>query len=120
MCSHSVRFSSGKFEFTQSSIKTNSKCGIHTGLQITHVHSSSFIICDNLVFFFSFSFFVSRPFLPFTEPTEEPLVDLSDVLNSGADILGVLGKPSSDSGASYISQAITVAECIKSHLAVGF
>ncbi|XP_037837713.1 histone-lysine N-methyltransferase 2C isoform X3 [Kryptolebias marmoratus] len=35
------------------------------------------------------------------QPTEEPLVDLSDVLNSGADILGVLGKPSSDSGLDF-------------------
>ncbi|XP_035994099.1 histone-lysine N-methyltransferase 2C isoform X7 [Fundulus heteroclitus] len=37
----------------------------------------------------------SRPAAPQT--TEEPLVDLADVLNTGADILGVLGKPSSDS-----------------------
>nr|XP_015812352.2 histone-lysine N-methyltransferase 2C isoform X2 [Nothobranchius furzeri] len=31
------------------------------------------------------------------QPAEDPLVDLSDVLNSGADILGALGKPSGDS-----------------------
>ncbi|XP_051258950.1 histone-lysine N-methyltransferase 2C isoform X5 [Dicentrarchus labrax] len=31
------------------------------------------------------------------QTSEEPLVDLSDVLNSDADILGMLGKPSSDS-----------------------
>lgn len=55
---------------------------------------------------FSFFSFISIP--SSTETTEEPLVDLADVLNSGADILGVLGKPSSDSGASKISQAATV------------
>ncbi|KAI3374932.1 hypothetical protein L3Q82_021460 [Scortum barcoo] len=31
------------------------------------------------------------------QTSEEPLVDLSDVLNTDADILGMLGKPSSDS-----------------------
>ncbi|KAM4728821.1 histone-lysine N-methyltransferase 2C isoform 1-T1 [Anableps anableps] len=41
----------------------------------------------------------SRPAAPQT--TEEPLVDLADVLNTGADILGVLGKPSSDSGLDF-------------------
>lgn len=57
------------------------------------------MICDSLVFFlFFFVFFLC----PSTEASEEPLVDLSDVLNTDADILGMLGKPSSDSGASYI------------------
>ncbi|XP_007559463.1 histone-lysine N-methyltransferase 2C isoform X1 [Poecilia formosa] len=41
----------------------------------------------------------SRPAAPQT--TEEPLVDLADVLNTGADILGVLGKPSGDSGLDF-------------------
>ncbi|XP_072297616.1 histone-lysine N-methyltransferase 2C isoform X2 [Eucyclogobius newberryi] len=36
-----------------------------------------------------------------TEASEEPLVDLSDVLNSDADILGMLGKTSSDSGLDF-------------------
>lgn len=67
-------------------------------LKIPHVSSSSFIICDTLVFlFFPFISFPSS-----AETTEEPLVDLADVLNTGADILGVLGKPSGDSGASNI------------------
>ncbi|XP_035527327.1 histone-lysine N-methyltransferase 2C isoform X8 [Morone saxatilis] len=35
------------------------------------------------------------------QTSEEPLVDLSDVLNSDADILGMLGKPSSDSGLDF-------------------
>ncbi|XP_029971030.1 histone-lysine N-methyltransferase 2C isoform X3 [Salarias fasciatus] len=35
------------------------------------------------------------------QPSEEPLVDLSDVLNTDADILGMLGKPSSDSGLDF-------------------
>lgn len=61
------------------------------------------MVCDPLVFFL-FCFFL---FFPFTETSEEPLVDLSDVLNTDADILGMLGKPSSDSGASYISQMVT-------------
>lgn len=56
---------------------------------------------------------------PSTETAEEPLVDLSDVLNTDADILGMLGKPSSDSGASYISQEVTVETFISSHLAAG-
>ncbi|XP_055007326.1 histone-lysine N-methyltransferase 2C isoform X1 [Boleophthalmus pectinirostris] len=37
------------------------------------------------------------------EASEEPLVDLSDVLNSDADILGMLGKTSSDSGLDFCS-----------------
>ncbi|XP_074545267.1 histone-lysine N-methyltransferase 2C isoform X4 [Halichoeres trimaculatus] len=37
------------------------------------------------------------------QTSEEPLVDLSDVLNSDADILGMLGKPSSDSGLDFCS-----------------
>lgn len=55
------------------------------------------MICDSLVF--SFVFFLFLP-SPSTETSEEPLVDLSDVLNTDADILGMLEKPSSDSGAS--------------------
>ncbi|XP_062285762.1 histone-lysine N-methyltransferase 2C isoform X4 [Scomber scombrus] len=35
------------------------------------------------------------------QTSEEPLVDLSDVLNTDADILGMLGKPSSDSGLDF-------------------
>ena len=35
-----------------------------------------------------------------TETREEPLVDLCEVLNTDADILGMLGRPSIDSGAS--------------------
>ncbi|XP_033960540.1 histone-lysine N-methyltransferase 2C isoform X2 [Pseudochaenichthys georgianus] len=35
------------------------------------------------------------------QTSEEPLVDLSDVLNSDADILGMLGKSSSDSGLDF-------------------
>lgn len=58
--------------------------------------SSSIMIYDSLVFLF----FVSSFFSPSTETSEEPLVDLSDVLNTDADILGMLGKPSNDSGAS--------------------
>lgn len=76
------------------------------------------MICDGLVFL---SFFV--PFFPppSTETSEEPLVDLSDVLNTDADILGMLGKPSSDSGASYKSHRQSQwQEFINSHLAVGF
>lgn len=57
------------------------------------------MICDILVFFLFCFIFVS----PSTETSEEPLVDLSDVLNTDADILGILGKPSSDSGASHVS-----------------
>ncbi|XP_019734515.1 histone-lysine N-methyltransferase 2C isoform X5 [Hippocampus comes] len=41
---------------------------------------------------------------PLAEQTsEEPLVDLSDVLNTDADILGMLGKPSGDSGLDFCS-----------------
>lgn len=74
------------------------------------------MICDGLVFFL----FLFLPFPPpSTETSEEPLVDLSDVLNSDADILGMLGKPSSDSGASYISHRQSQwQEFINSHLAV--
>ncbi|KAF7661140.1 hypothetical protein LDENG_00268400, partial [Lucifuga dentata] len=36
-----------------------------------------------------------------TQASEEPLVDLSDVLNSDADIFGMLGKPSGDSGLDF-------------------
>ncbi|XP_063317743.1 histone-lysine N-methyltransferase 2C-like isoform X2 [Pelmatolapia mariae] len=35
------------------------------------------------------------------QTSEEPLVDLSDVLNTDADILGMLGKPSNDSGLDF-------------------
>ncbi|XP_047187758.1 histone-lysine N-methyltransferase 2C isoform X3 [Scophthalmus maximus] len=35
------------------------------------------------------------------QSSEEPLVDLSDVLNTDADILGMLGKPSNDSGLDF-------------------
>ncbi|XP_032387901.1 histone-lysine N-methyltransferase 2C isoform X4 [Etheostoma spectabile] len=35
------------------------------------------------------------------QTSEDPLVDLSDVLNTDADILGMLGKPSSDSGLDF-------------------
>lgn len=45
---------------------------------------------------FSFFCFISSSS---TEPSEEALVDLSDVLNTDPDILGMLGKPSGDSGA---------------------
>ncbi|XP_077411790.1 histone-lysine N-methyltransferase 2C isoform X2 [Vanacampus margaritifer] len=46
----------------------------------------------------------SLPPRPLAEQTsEEPLVDLSDVLNTDADILGMLGKPSSDSGLDFCS-----------------
>nr|XP_019959050.1 PREDICTED: histone-lysine N-methyltransferase 2C isoform X3 [Paralichthys olivaceus] len=38
-----------------------------------------------------------------TQTSEEPLVDLSDVLNTDADILGMLGKPSNDSGLDFCS-----------------
>lgn len=70
-----------------------------------------------LFLFFSFLFFFS----PSTEASEEPLVDLSDVLNTDADILGMLGKPSSDSGASYIiSQAVTVTRSYEWSLSSGF
>lgn len=64
-----------------------------------HSTSPSVMICDSLVF--SFVFFLFCLFLPSpsTEASEEPLVDLSDVLNTDADILGMLEKPSSDSGA---------------------
>lgn len=87
----------------------------------SHVHltSPSIMICDRLVsfLFFSFLFFFS----PSTEASEEPLVDLSDVLNTDADILGMLGKPSSDSGASYIiSQAVTVTRRYEWSLSSGF
>ncbi|XP_044075819.1 histone-lysine N-methyltransferase 2C isoform X6 [Siniperca chuatsi] len=37
------------------------------------------------------------------QTSEEPLVDLSDVLNTDADILGMFGKPSSDSGLDFCS-----------------
>ncbi|KAM8839649.1 histone-lysine N-methyltransferase 2C isoform 3-T3 [Synchiropus picturatus] len=37
------------------------------------------------------------------QPSEEPLVDLADVLNNDADILGMLGKPCSDSGLDFCS-----------------
>ena len=47
--------------------------------------------------FFSFVCFL---FSMCTETCEEPLVDLCEVLNTDADILGMLGKPSVDSGAS--------------------
>lgn len=78
------------------------------------ISSSRFLILvhHHLLFvtlWFSFVF----PFISFpssAETTEEPLVDLADVLNTGADILGVLGKPSGDSGASNIFQAATVTE----------
>lgn len=76
---------------------------------LIHVRSSSSImICDSLVFFL-FLFFCSFFFPASTETSEEPLVDLSDVLNTDADILGMLGKPSNESGALCISQAVTVA-----------
>nr|XP_057922363.1 histone-lysine N-methyltransferase 2C isoform X2 [Doryrhamphus excisus] len=35
------------------------------------------------------------------QTSEEPLVDLADVLNTDADILGMLGKPSGDSGLDF-------------------
>ncbi|XP_076001014.1 histone-lysine N-methyltransferase 2C isoform X3 [Genypterus blacodes] len=35
------------------------------------------------------------------QASEEPLVDLADVLNTDADILGMLGKPSRDSGLDF-------------------
>ncbi|TNN45798.1 Histone-lysine N-methyltransferase 2C [Liparis tanakae] len=35
------------------------------------------------------------------QTSEEPLVDLSDVLNTDADILGMLGKQGSDSGLDF-------------------
>lgn len=54
-----------------------------------------------------FCLFLFLPFPPFADSSEEPLVDLSDVLNTDADILGMLGKPSSDTGASCFSQALT-------------
>ncbi|XP_060900714.1 histone-lysine N-methyltransferase 2C isoform X1 [Labrus mixtus] len=38
---------------------------------------------------------------PAAQTSEEPLVDLSDVLNTDADILGMLGKPGSDSGLDF-------------------
>lgn len=77
----------------------------------SHVRSTSPLI---MIFWFSFFlFFCFFLFSPSTETSEEPLVDLSDVLNTDADILGMLGKPSSDSGASYISQAVTVARIYK-------
>lgn len=78
----------------------------------SHVRSTSpsIMICDDLVFFL-FCLFVFPP--PSTETSEEPLVDLSDVLNSDADILGMLGKSSSDSGALYISQTVTVLRILK-------
>lgn len=50
-----------------------------------------------------FSSFFCFLISPSTEASDEPLVDLSDVLNTDADILGMLGKPSSDSGALYVS-----------------
>ncbi|RVE61909.1 hypothetical protein OJAV_G00175270 [Oryzias javanicus] len=37
------------------------------------------------------------------ETSDEPLVDLADVLNSDADILGMLGKSSSESGLDFCS-----------------
>ncbi|XP_030016154.1 histone-lysine N-methyltransferase 2C isoform X2 [Sphaeramia orbicularis] len=43
----------------------------------------------------------SLPNRPAAQTSEEPLVDLSDVLNTDADILGMLGKPSSDSGLDF-------------------
>ncbi|KAM8849364.1 histone-lysine N-methyltransferase 2C isoform 9-T9 [Spinachia spinachia] len=44
----------------------------------------------------------SLPARPATAQTaEEPLVDLSDVLNTDGDILGMLGKPSSDCGLDF-------------------
>lgn len=76
------------------------------------------MICDSLVFFLSFFCFLF--FSPSTEASEEPLVDLSDVLNTDADILGMLGKPSSDSGASYISHRQSQwQEFINVHLVAG-
>lgn len=68
------------------------------------------------------SFFVSSFFPPpSTETSEEPLVDLSDVLNTDADILGMLGKPSSDSGAFiYLTGSHSGRNLLINHLAVGF
>lgn len=43
-----------------------------------------------------------------TEPSEEPLVDLSEVLNTDADLLRMLGKQTGDSGMSLISEAVIV------------
>lgn len=103
-----------KFEFIQGLI--NSKFYMwHPDKQLT-IPSCQFIIIYYL-WHFGFPFF--PPFISFpssAETTEEPLVDLADVLNTGADILGVLGKPSGDSGASNISQAVTVTEYIIGHL----
>lgn len=68
----------------------------------------------------SFSFFFPFYSSSSTEPSEEPLVDLSDVLNTDPDILGMLGKPSGDSGAWYVSHKQPQwQEFIKGHLAVG-
>lgn len=66
---------------------------------IFHSTSPSVMICDGLFFLFVFIICLLL-FSSSTETSEEPLVDLSDVLNTDADIFGMLGKPSSDSGAS--------------------
>uniref|UniRef100_A0A4W5P261 Uncharacterized protein n=1 Tax=Hucho hucho TaxID=62062 RepID=A0A4W5P261_9TELE len=48
----------------------------------------------------------TRP--PGPQPSEEPLMDLSEVLNTDADLLGMLGKQTGDSGMSLISEAVIV------------
>lgn len=60
-------------------------------LMLIHRHSL-FVIIQFLSLFL---------LLQSTETSDEPLVDLADVLNSDADILGMLGKSSSESGASF-------------------
>ncbi|XP_028327720.1 histone-lysine N-methyltransferase 2C isoform X3 [Gouania willdenowi] len=45
----------------------------------------------------------SGPRTSAAQPCEEPLVDLCDVLNTDADILGMLGKASSESGLDFCS-----------------
>lgn len=84
--------------FHSSLIKTKSISFIPLNGSKSYFHRHQFWF---VTFWFS-SFFVSF-FSPPTETSEEPLVDLSDVLNTDADILGMLGKPSSDSGASHVS-----------------
>ncbi len=99
-------------------VRTVTSCLLETKFYMWHpnkwfqiIFSCPFSIIINYDFLtvwfcFLFCFFL---FFPSTETSEEPLVDLSDVLNTDADILGMLGKPSSDSGASHISQAVTMA-----------
>lgn len=82
--------------------KQNRQQGVESGLleegqsQVERKHPTAFLNPSASVLSTS-----SVPNRQAAQTSEEPLVDLSDVLNTDADILGMLGKTSSDSGLDF-------------------